>query len=84
MFKHSTSTTFAVSDNNDCITMKKYKVSEILKMLSDDGCVLITQQGSHRQFKHPAKKGKVTVNKKPNETLSQEILNSIFKQAGWK
>jgi predicted RNA binding protein YcfA (HicA-like mRNA interferase family) len=64
--------------------MKKYKVSEILKMLSDDGWILITQQGSHRQFKHPAKKGKVTVNKKPNETLSQEILNSIFKQAGWK
>ena len=64
--------------------MKKYKVSEILKMLSDDGWVLITQQGSHRQFKHPSKKGKVTVNKKPNETLSQEILNSIFKQAGWK
>jgi predicted RNA binding protein YcfA (HicA-like mRNA interferase family) len=64
--------------------MKNYKVSEILKMLRDDGWVLIQQQGSHRQFKHPTKKGKVTVNKKPNETLSQEILNSIYKQAGWK
>lgn len=64
--------------------MKNYKVSEILKMLRDDGWELIQQQGSHRQFKHPTKKGKVTVNKKPNETLSQEILNSIFKQAGWK
>ena len=64
--------------------MKKYKVSEILKMLKSDGWELINQEGSHRQFKHPTKKGKVTVNKKPNDTLSQEILNSIFKQAGWK
>ncbi len=32
----------------------------------------------------PCEKGKVTVNKKPNETLDQEILNNIFKQAGWK
>ena len=64
--------------------MKKYKVSEILKMLRDDGWELINQEGSHRQFKHPAKKGKVTVNKKPGDILSQEILNSIFKQAGWK
>jgi predicted RNA binding protein YcfA (HicA-like mRNA interferase family) len=38
--------------------MKKYKVSEILKMLRDDGWELINQEGSHRQFKHPAKKGK--------------------------
>jgi predicted RNA binding protein YcfA (HicA-like mRNA interferase family) len=30
------------------------------------------------------KKYKVSENKKPNETLSQEIINSIFKQAGWK
>lgn len=64
--------------------MKKYKVSEIMKMLKEDGWEISYQQGSHRQFKHPAKKGKVTVNKKPSETLSQEILNSIFKQAGWK
>ncbi len=64
--------------------MKKYKVSEVLKMLRDDGWELTQQAGSHRQFKHPTKPGKVTVNKKPNEVLSQEILNSIFKQAGWK
>jgi predicted RNA binding protein YcfA (HicA-like mRNA interferase family) len=64
--------------------MKKYKVSEILKLLKDDDWELINQEGSHRQFKHPTKKGKVTVNQKPSDTLSQEILNSIFKQAGWK
>lgn len=64
--------------------MKKYKVSEILKMLRDDGWELINREGSHRQFKHPTKNGKVTVNKKPSDILSQEVLNSIFKQAGWK
>jgi hypothetical protein len=30
------------------------------------------------------KTGKVTINGKPNETLTQELLNSIWKQAGWK
>ena len=64
--------------------MKKFKVKEVLKKLTDDGWYLHNQKGSHRQFKHPTKEGKVTVNKKPNETLDQEILNSIFKQAGWK
>ncbi len=64
--------------------MKRYKVSEVLKMLKADGWYLSSQKGSHRQLKHPVKKGKVTVNKRPNETLDQEILNSIFKQAGWK
>lgn len=64
--------------------MKKFKVREILKMLGDDGWYLAKQNGSHRQFKHLTKSGKVTVNAKPSDTLSQELLNSIFKQAGWK
>ncbi len=64
--------------------MKRYKVKEILKMLKEDGWYKIGQEGSHRHFKHPTKKGKVTVNKKPSEVLGQEVLNSIFKQAGWK
>jgi predicted RNA binding protein YcfA (HicA-like mRNA interferase family) len=64
--------------------MKRYKVHEILKMLKDDGWYLYNQEGSHRQFKHPVKKGKTTVNGKPSETLDQEILSSIFKQASWK
>jgi predicted RNA binding protein YcfA (HicA-like mRNA interferase family) len=53
-------------------------------MLREDGWILIAQKGSHRQFKHPEKKGRVTINGKPSETLSQFLLNSIFKQAGWK
>lgn len=64
--------------------MKRYKVKEILKMLEEDGWIKVTTEGSHRQFKHPTKRGKVTVNEKPNKTIPQEILNSIFKQAGWR
>ena len=64
--------------------MKKLKVNEVLKMLRDDGWYLSDQKGSHRQFKHLTKKGKVTINGKPSETLEQFILNNIFKQAGWR
>ena len=64
--------------------MKRYKVSDILKLLRDDGWILVHQKGSHRQFHHPTKKGKVTINGKASSDLSQELLNSIWKQAGWK
>lgn len=64
--------------------MKRYKVREVIKMLEADGWYLVTVKGDHRQFKHPIKKGRVTVNKKLSETLEQEILNSIWKQAGWR
>ncbi|MDR2882875.1 MAG: type II toxin-antitoxin system HicA family toxin [Alistipes sp.] len=53
-------------------------------MLEKDGWFFVAQDGSHRQFKHPTKKGRVTVNGKPGDTLSQELLNSISKQAGWR
>lgn len=64
--------------------MKKLKVKEVLKLLDDDGWHLVATRGSHRQFKHPEKKGRVTVNGKLSETMNQDLLNSIFKQAGWK
>jgi predicted RNA binding protein YcfA (HicA-like mRNA interferase family) len=64
--------------------LKSYKVIDILKMLKDDGWYLVAQKGSHRQFKHAVKHGKVTINGKPSDTLSRFLLNNIFKQAGWK
>ncbi|MCQ2136112.1 MAG: type II toxin-antitoxin system HicA family toxin [Bacteroidales bacterium] len=53
-------------------------------MLREDGWYLVGQRGSHRQYKHTVKSGRVTVNGKPSQVLEQEILNSVFKQAGWK
>ena len=75
--------TFAES-NQTSNEMNKYKTREVIKMLEDDGWVKVTQKGSHRQYKHPTKKGRVTVNGKDNEIQSQFLLNSIWKQAGWK
>lgn len=67
--------------------MRRYKVKEIIELLDADGWVEMKRRhtsGDHRQFKHPAKPGKVTVRGKDNEVLSQFLLNSIWKQAGWK
>jgi predicted RNA binding protein YcfA (HicA-like mRNA interferase family) len=60
------------------------KVSEILRLLSDDGWVLVSTRGSHRQFKHAAKPGRVTVPGKPSDELAPGTLNSIRKQASFK
>ena len=47
--------------------MRKYTVKDVLEMLKEDGWYLDRINGSHRQFKHPTKKGTVTVNGKPSE-----------------
>lgn len=58
---------------------------EILKILKDDGWIEIKQEGSHKHFIHPVKKGKVTV---PfhggNKDIKKGTINSIKKQAGLK
>lgn len=59
-------------------------VREVLRRLADDGWVLVRQRGSHRQFKHPAKPGLVTVAGKPAADLARGTLNSILRQAGLK
>ena len=64
--------------------MKSYKVIEVIRLLEADGWILVATKGDHRQFKHPTKKGKVTIRGHKNEVLSQFLLNSIWKQAGWK
>ena len=58
------------------------KVATVLKHLRSDGWVLVTQRGSHRQFKHPSKVGRVTVAGKPSHDLAPGTLKSILRQAG--
>ena len=60
------------------------KVSEILRMVQADGWSLVTTRGSHRQFKHPSKEGRVTIPGKPSDDLAVGTLNSILKQAQLK
>lgn len=64
--------------------MKTVKVSKILRDLRDDGWIQVRQRGSHRQFKHPTKKGTVTVNGKESTTISGFLLKSIEAQSGLK
>jgi predicted RNA binding protein YcfA (HicA-like mRNA interferase family) len=60
------------------------KVGEVIRRLLDDGWYLHGTRGSHRQFKHATKPGRVTVPGRPNDDLAPGTLNSIFKQAGWR
>jgi predicted RNA binding protein YcfA (HicA-like mRNA interferase family) len=56
---------------------------EIIKQLKSDGWYEVDQCGSHKQFKHPAKKGRVTV-PHPKRDIPLGTLRSIEKQAGIK
>ena len=58
------------------------KVRDLLRLIQDDGWYQVSQKGSHRQFKHPAKPGRVTVAGHPSEEIATGTLNNIFKQAG--
>jgi len=60
------------------------KVAEAIKRLHDDGWRITSQIGSHRQFEHATRPGKVTVAGKPSDTIAPGTGNNIQKQAGWK
>ncbi|MEI6027536.1 MAG: type II toxin-antitoxin system HicA family toxin [Betaproteobacteria bacterium] len=60
------------------------KVADVLRLLQQQGWTLVAQRGSHRQFKHPSKPGRVTIPGKPSDDLAPGTLNSILKQAGMK
>ena len=60
------------------------KVRAVLQLLKADGWVEVTRRGSHRQLKHPTRRGRVTVPGKPSDNLAPGTLNSILKQAGLK
>jgi predicted RNA binding protein YcfA (HicA-like mRNA interferase family) len=60
------------------------KVKEIIRILEEDGWFLVGTRGSHRQYKHPVRPGRVTVAGKPSDDLAPGTLNSILKQSGLK
>ena len=64
--------------------MKVLKTSLVLKLLLDDGWEIVHQRGSHRQLKHPVKKGKVTLNGKPSDDIWGDNLKSVEKQSRLK
>ena len=50
-------------------------------MIEDDGWYLVATKGSHRQYKHPAKPGRVTIAGHLNDDLAPGTLGSVLKQA---
>jgi predicted RNA binding protein YcfA (HicA-like mRNA interferase family) len=60
---------------------KSMKVREIIRLVEQDGWYYIGTRGSHRQFKHPTKSGKVTIAGHPSDELHPKTVKSIFDQA---
>jgi predicted RNA binding protein YcfA (HicA-like mRNA interferase family) len=60
------------------------KVKDAIRLLEQDGWVLVATRGSHRQYKHPVRQGRVTVAGKPSDDLAPGTRNSILKQSGLK
>ena len=61
--------------------MKSYSSREVIQKLKEDGWYEVNIVGSHHQFKHPVKKGRVTV-KHPDKDIPLKTLKSIERQAG--
>ncbi len=58
------------------------KVRDVIKLIQSDGWYLVRQKGSHKQYKHPVKKGLVTIAAhKMSDEVAMGTLNSIYKQA---
>jgi len=66
------------------LEVQPVKVREVIAMLRADGWTLVATRGDHRQFKHPAKPGKVTVPGNLGEDVYPQMLSSIRRQAGLK
>jgi predicted RNA binding protein YcfA (HicA-like mRNA interferase family) len=57
------------------------KSGQIIAMLKADGWFIHNTRGSHHQFKHPEKPGKVTV-PHPKHDLPKGTCRAIFREAG--
>ena len=60
------------------------KVREAIRIVQNDGWYYVYTRGSHRNFKHPVKPGKVIIPGKPGDDLAAKTWDSIQKQAGLK
>ena len=60
------------------------KIRDVIEIIERDGWHKIYQKGSHRQYRHTTKKGRVTIAGHPGDDLAAGTLDSVFKQAGIK
>lgn len=66
---------------NEEENLKSYSSKEIIRILIEDGWYLLNVRGDHHQYKHPFKKGKVTVTH-PKKDIPTGTVKSIFKVSG--
>ena len=57
------------------------RVRDLIKLIESDGWYLVETKGSHRQFKHLVKPGRVTIAGHPRDDLAPGTLSSVLKQA---
>jgi len=60
------------------------KVRDVIRLLEADGWRLVVAEGSHRQFKHLRKPGRVTVSGHLGDDMPKGTLASVKRQAGLK
>jgi predicted RNA binding protein YcfA (HicA-like mRNA interferase family) len=53
-------------------------------VLEGEGWVIVSNEGSHRQFKHPTKPGRVTVSGSLGDDMPKGTFASVKRQAGLK
>jgi len=63
--------------------MPIYSSKEMTKLIEKNGWYLVKTEGSHYQYKHPNKTGKITI-PMHSKDLKKGLANSILKQAGLK
>ena len=57
------------------------KIRDIIRLVEADGWYKVKHKGSHRQYKHPQKKGRVTIAGHPGDELGHDSLASVLSQA---
>ena len=62
---------------------KRYTADELIKMLKKDGWYLVGTVGSHYQFEHATKEGKISIPYHKG-TIHPKVATNIIKDAGLK
>ena len=60
------------------------KVRDVIKRIEADGWYLVATKGSHRQYEHLTKKGRVTIPGHFGDDMPIGTLHSVLRQAGLK
>jgi predicted RNA binding protein YcfA (HicA-like mRNA interferase family) len=60
------------------------KVRDVIKLIEEDGWYVVAMKGSHRQYKHANKPGRVTIAGHPGDEMAPGTMSSVLKQSQLK